>query len=43
MKAYFDRHPFWSTVILILVAVLLWMVFAIWPEWLKEAIGRKSL
>jgi branched-chain amino acid transport system permease protein len=43
MKAYFDRHPFWSLVILILVAVLLWMVFAIWPEWLKDAIGRKKV
>lgn len=43
MKAYFDRHPFWSLVILILVAVLFWMVFAIWPEWLTDAIGRKKV
>lgn len=43
MRAYFDRHPFWSLVILILVAVLLWMIFAIWPEWLKDAIGRKKV
>lgn len=25
------------------VAVLLWMIFAVWPEWLKDAIGRKKI
>jgi branched-chain amino acid transport system permease protein len=43
MRAYFDRHPFRSLVILILAAVLLWMIFAIWPDWLKDAIGRKKV
>lgn len=43
MKAFADRHPFWSLVILIAVAVLLWMIFAIWPAWLTDLIGRKKV
>ncbi|MCB1363465.1 MAG: branched-chain amino acid ABC transporter permease [Rhodobacteraceae bacterium] len=43
MRAFADRHPFWSLVILVLAAVLLWMIFAIWPDWLEDLIGRKKV
>ncbi len=43
MTAFIDRHPVWSFVIFILVAVLIWMVFAIWPDWLTGLIGRKKI
>lgn len=29
--------------IALVVAVLLWMVFAVWPEWLVDLIGRKKI
>ena len=28
---------------MILAAILLWMIFAIWPKWLVELIGRKKI
>lgn len=43
MRAYIDRHPFRSLLILILGAAVLWLVFAIWPDWLKDLIGRKKV
>lgn len=43
MKAFFNAHPVWSAVIAIAAAILLWMMFAIWPEWLVDLIGRKKV
>ncbi|WP_420404275.1 branched-chain amino acid ABC transporter permease [Nisaea sp.] len=43
MRAFAQRHPFWTALIVIAVAVFLWMVFAIWPKWLVELIGRKKV
>ena len=43
MRAYANAHPIWSAIILIVAAVLLWMIFAIWPEWLTDLIGRKKV
>ncbi|MEM8752990.1 MAG: branched-chain amino acid ABC transporter permease [Pseudomonadota bacterium] len=43
MRAFAARHPVWTGIIVILAAVLLWMIFAIWPDWLKDAIGRKKI
>ncbi len=28
---------------MLVAAILLWMIFAVWPEWLKDAIGRKKV
>lgn len=42
MRQFIERHTFWAIVILLLVAVFLWMIFAVWPEWLIEALGRKK-
>ena len=43
MRRFIDKHPVWSVILFILAAVLLWMIFAIWPEWLKDLIGRKKV
>ena len=43
MKAFMERRPFWTLVIVIAVALLIWMVFAVWPKGLVEVIGRKKI
>ncbi|MEM8657863.1 MAG: branched-chain amino acid ABC transporter permease [Pseudomonadota bacterium] len=43
MRRFAQNHPFWSAVFLILALILLWMMFAIWPEWLVDLIGRKKV
>lgn len=43
MKRFIERNPFWSFIMFILVAILIWMIFAIWPQWLIDAIGRKKI
>lgn len=42
MKNFVERHTFWAIVILVAVAMLLWMIFAVWPDWLVQAVGRKK-
>ncbi|MGI9365968.1 MAG: branched-chain amino acid ABC transporter permease [Rhizobiaceae bacterium] len=43
MKAYIEKHPFWSLVLFCVLAFLIWMIFAVWPDWLKDLIGRKKV
>lgn len=43
MIAFARRHPIWTAVLLIVAAVLLWMIFALWPKWLVLLIGRKKV
>ena len=43
MRRFVDRHPVWSSAIFIVAAVLLWAIFAIWPDWLTDLIGRKKV
>ncbi|WP_108661845.1 branched-chain amino acid ABC transporter permease [Acuticoccus kandeliae] len=43
MVRYAERHPFWAAVIVLAVAVLLWAIFAPWPEGLEDVIGRKKI
>lgn len=38
-----ERHPVWSVIVLSAVALLLWLIFAVWPEGLEDAIGRKKI
>jgi len=38
-----ERHPAWALILLIAVAVMLWLVLAVWPPGLEEAIGRKRV
>lgn len=43
MSAFARKHPVWTAIIVIAIAVLLWMIFALWPKWLVELIGKKKL
>src|ERR1700759_2334370 len=43
MTRFIERHPAWALIEIIAIAVLLWLVFSIWPPGLEEAIGRKRV
>ncbi|MEM0921736.1 MAG: branched-chain amino acid ABC transporter permease [Pseudomonadota bacterium] len=43
MSGFARRHPVWTALIVIALAILLWMIFALWPKWLIELIGRKKI
>jgi branched-chain amino acid transport system permease protein len=43
MNALIARHPAWTLILLVLFAVLLYLIFAIWPPELEEWIGRKRV
>ena len=43
MRRFIERNPIWSFIIFCVIAFLIWMIFAIWPEWLTDAIGRKKI
>ncbi len=42
MRQFVERHTFWAIVLVLLIAVFLWLIFAVWPPWLAAAIGRKK-
>ena len=43
MSKFIERHPAWALITIIAIAVLLWLVVAIWPPGLEAAIGRKRV
>jgi len=43
VTGFIERHPAWALILLIAVAVMLWLVLAVWPPGLEEAIGRKRV
>ncbi len=43
MSRFVERHPAWALITIIAIAVLLWLIFAVWPPGLEEAIGRKRV
>ena len=43
LRRFVERHPIWSALIFIVVAFLIWMIFSVWPDWLKDLIGRKKV
>jgi len=43
MKNFVNRHPIWSLIIALLLAVLLWAVFAPWPSGFVATFGRKKI
>lgn len=43
MNRFYSRHPFWGGAATIVAAILLWMIFSIWPGWLEDLIGRKKI
>jgi branched-chain amino acid transport system permease protein len=43
MNSFIGRHPVWSLVIVILVAIALFLIFAVWPPELEQVLGRKRI
>jgi len=43
MSRFVERHPAWALIAIIAIAVGLWLIFAVWPPGLEEAIGRKRV
>ncbi|MEO0387013.1 MAG: branched-chain amino acid ABC transporter permease, partial [Pseudomonadota bacterium] len=43
MRRFADRHPWWTALLVAVVVVLLWLMFAVWPAWLIDLIGRKKV
>ena len=43
MRAFARRHPVWTVILVVLAAILLWMIFAVWPKWLIALIGKKKV
>ncbi|MBO4224515.1 branched-chain amino acid ABC transporter permease [Bradyrhizobium neotropicale] len=43
MARFIERHPAWALIAIVAVALLLWLVFAVWPPGLEQAIGRKRV
>lgn len=43
MPSFILRHPAWSLAIAIVVAILLWLIFAPWSDGLVETLGRKRV
>ncbi|MBT8415990.1 MAG: branched-chain amino acid ABC transporter permease [Silicimonas sp.] len=43
MQGFIQRHPVWSFLIALVVAVVLWLVFAPWSPELEETLGRKRV
>ncbi|MCY4227383.1 MAG: branched-chain amino acid ABC transporter permease [Gammaproteobacteria bacterium] len=42
MQRFLNKHPTWAVFILLAAALLAWLVFSVWPEWLIDLIGRKK-
>jgi branched-chain amino acid transport system permease protein len=43
MTRFVERHPAWALIVIIAIAAALWLIFAVWPAGLEEAVGRKRV
>ncbi|TAI62117.1 branched-chain amino acid ABC transporter permease [Bradyrhizobium sp. Leo170] len=43
MARFIERHPARALIAIVAIALLLWLVFAVWPPGLEQAIGRKRV
>jgi len=43
MSRFVERHPAWAVIAIIAIVFALWLIFAVWPPGLEEAIGRKKV
>ena len=43
IREFAQRHPWWTAVIAIAVAILLLLMFLVWPAWLIQLIGKKKV
>jgi branched-chain amino acid transport system permease protein len=40
---FIERHPASALIAIVAIVILLWMILAVWPPGLEEAIGRKRV
>ena len=43
MTKFIERNPLWALVLLAVIALGLWLIFAVWPQGLEDAIGKKKV
>ncbi|MBJ3775189.1 branched-chain amino acid ABC transporter permease [Acuticoccus mangrovi] len=43
MVRFVERHPIGSAIVAFLVALLVWAIFAPWPDSLEDLVGRKKI
>ena len=43
MSRFIERHPIWALIIMIVVVIIAWAVFAVWPAGLEAVIGKKKV
>ena len=43
MRAVVARRPWLALLLALAVALLLYLIFAVWPEWVKDLLGRKKV
>jgi hypothetical protein len=43
MNYFIGRHPVWALIILIAIAALLFLIFAVWPPEIEQLLGRKRI
>lgn len=43
MRNFAQSYPLLTAVLAALAAIFLWLIFAVWPEWLSDAIGAKKI
>lgn len=43
MQGFVARRPVLSVLIVLAAAILLYLVFAVWPDWLESILGRKKV
>jgi branched-chain amino acid transport system permease protein len=43
MTRFVERHPAWALIVIIVVAVALWLILAVWPQSVEDAFGRKRV
>ena len=42
MRQFVERHRVWAFIIFLVAAAFLWLIFAVWPDWLVDSLGRKK-
>ncbi|UPJ93639.1 branched-chain amino acid ABC transporter permease [Bradyrhizobium sp. 172] len=43
MTRFVERHPAWALIVIIAIAAALWLIFAVWPQSVEDAFGRKRV
>src|SRR3982750_3507331 len=43
MTRFVERHPTWALIVIIAIALALWLIFAVGPQGVEDAFGRKRV